>query len=156
MQAHYTDRWGALYFPEQILRRVPEWHKQFTLWLVRTVSEYRRGYKYAIVERAVARLRNKPVLLISGARDTCINPEITRRLYSRTGQSELADLWIVPGAKHNSARQTCPQEYDARLVDFFSALDPAGSEISELPGALAAGYARQSSIVADFPYSTSP
>src|SRR5262245_37935200 len=33
MQAHYTDRWGALYFPEQFIRIVPEWHKQFTLWL---------------------------------------------------------------------------------------------------------------------------
>jgi pimeloyl-ACP methyl ester carboxylesterase len=158
MQAHYTDRWGALYFPEQIIRRVPEWHKKFTLWLVRTASEYRRGYKYAIVERAVARLR-KPVLLISGARDTCINPEITRRLYARTGQSASADLWIVPEAKHNSARQTSPQEYDARLVDFFSALDPAGSEISEFSEELAAvspaGHARQASIIADSPYSTS-
>jgi pimeloyl-ACP methyl ester carboxylesterase len=159
MQAHYTDRWGALYFPEQFIRAVPQWHKQFTLWLVRTASEYRRGYKYAIVERAVARLRNKPLLLISGARDTYINPEITRRLYARTRQAQSADLWIVPQAKHNSARQMWPQEYDARLVDFFSVLDSAASEMGELSGALTsvslAGEARAPSIVAGTSYSPS-
>jgi pimeloyl-ACP methyl ester carboxylesterase len=159
MQAHYTDRWGALYFPERIIRIVPEWHKQFTWWLVRTVSEVRRGYRYAIVERAVARLQNKPVLLISGARDTYINPEITRRLYARTGQPESADLWIVPEAKHNAARQTFPREYDARLADFFSVLDPATSEIAEPAGALAsvgaAGPAREPSVIAGASFSPS-
>jgi pimeloyl-ACP methyl ester carboxylesterase len=129
MQAHYTDRWGRLYMPDWFISRVPQWHKDFTLWIVRTFSERRQGYRYAKVERAAARLRHKPVLLISGGRDTYINPEITRRLHARTGQAPATGLWIVPGANHNKARQTAPLEYDTRLVEFFSILDAAKRDL---------------------------
>jgi pimeloyl-ACP methyl ester carboxylesterase len=140
MQGHYTDRWGQLYFPEWIIQLVPQWHKDFTLWLVRTLSEWRQGYKYAIVERAAARLRQKPVLLISGARDTYVNPEITQRLHARTGQAAATGLWIVPGAKHNMSREKATREYDDRLVKFFSTLDSAtpgvpGDEEAKVPRA---------------------
>ncbi len=137
MQAHYTDRWGRLYFPDWVFRVVPLWHKAFTLWLVRTLSEWRQGYKYAIVERAAGRLRHKPVLLVSGGRDTYVNPEITQQLHARTGQAAATGLWIVPGAKHNMSRQTAAQDYDARLVDFFSILDSTNRDLPEVAQALA-------------------
>jgi uncharacterized protein len=120
MQGHYTDRWGRLYFPDWVIALIPLWHKSFTLWMVRTLSEWRKGYKYALAERAADNLRHKPVLLISGGCDTYVNPDITERLQGRTRQAAATGLWIVPGAKHNLARQTAPQEYDARLVEFFS------------------------------------
>jgi pimeloyl-ACP methyl ester carboxylesterase len=147
MQWHYTERWGRLYFPEVVFHLVPEWHKQFTLWIVRTVSELRKGVRYAIPERAAVRLRHKPVLLVSGARDTYVNPEITRLLHARIGQPP-AGLWIVPDAKHNMSRQTCPQEYDARLLEFFSALEPTPSEMPCVANGVAPGTARASSLTA--------
>ncbi len=121
---HYVHRWGRLYFNDRFLRSIPRWHELFSLWLIRRVSEFRRGMRYANIERSLAQLRNKPVLLISGERDTYIFPEMTRRLFALTGQ-DASRLWIVPQAKHNMARQTALQEYDSRLIEFFSLLDPA-------------------------------
>ncbi len=154
MQGHYTDRWGRLYFPDLVFHCVPMWHQNFTMWLVRTLSELRKGVRYANAERAAERLCRKSVLLISGARDTYVNPQITRRLHARTGQP-AANLWIVPDAKHNMSRQTCPQEYDARIVEFFSALDPARSAAPVVTGRVAAGSAPVRSLAASPTFSSS-
>jgi pimeloyl-ACP methyl ester carboxylesterase len=123
MLLHFTNRWGRLYFPEQLLRLLPKWHVQISLWLIRRTSELRRGVKYANIERALSLLGNKRVLMISGERDTYVFPEVTRHLHARTGQDD-STVWIVPDAKHNMSRQADPIEYDRRLVEFFSTLEP--------------------------------
>ena len=46
-------------------------------------------------------------------------PAIAERMRHRIGDSCLP-VWVVPGAKHNQARTTRPDEYDRRLADFFS------------------------------------
>ncbi|HEY2252441.1 MAG TPA: alpha/beta hydrolase [Planctomycetaceae bacterium] len=120
MLLHFTNRWGRLYFPDRLLRLLPKWHVAISLWLIRRTSEFRRGLRYANVERALTKLRHKPVLMISGERDNYAFPESTRNLHARTGQDE-STVWIVPAAKHNMARQSDPLEYDRRLVEFFSA-----------------------------------
>lgn len=119
MLLHYTTRWGCLYFPERILQRLPRWHVLTSLWLIRGMSQLRRGCKYANIEQALASLRNKPVFMMSGERDTYVIPSITLNLQDRTGQDEPG-VWIVPGAKHNMARQTAEDEYDGRIIEFFS------------------------------------
>ncbi len=119
---HYSLRWGRLYVSERVLDWIPRWHFRGTMWLIRTASEWRKGYRYARVSAAVSKLRRKPVLMISGERDNYVLPSMTRNLYSRTGQGP-AGLWIVPDAKHNMGRQSAPMEYDRRLSDFFSFLD---------------------------------
>jgi hypothetical protein len=65
--------------------------------------------------------------MLSGERDTYVSPQITRTLFARTGQDESA-VWIVPGAKHNMGRQAATDEYDRRLVEFFSLLDESFAE----------------------------
>lgn len=119
---YYALRWGRLYVPERILNLIPKWHFQSSMWLIRTASEWRKGFRYARVSGALSRLRDKPVLMISGERDNYVIPSMTRNLFARTGQ-DPAGVWIVPHAKHNMARQTNPDEYDRRLVSFFSMLD---------------------------------
>lgn len=138
MLLHYTNRWGRLYFPEWILRRLPGWHVQFSLWLIRTASEFRTGCKYANVERALSRLRAKPVMMISGERDSYVFPEITRSLFARTRQ-DPSGLWIVPRARHNKAREQSPGEYDHRLAEFFSGLDSSRPDSHAGNGRLAVG-----------------
>ncbi len=132
MLLHFTNRWGRLYFPEWFLRRLPRWHVQVSLWLIRRTSEFRRGVRYANVERALSKMRHKPVLMISGERDTYAFPESTRNLHARLLKSNLGQdestVWIVPEAKHNMARQLNPVEYDRRLVKFFSTLSPGRCE----------------------------
>lgn len=121
---YYALRWGRLYVPERVLHLIPEWHFRSSMWLIRTASEWRKGYRYARVSGALAKLRHKPVLMISGERDNYVIPSMTRNLQARTGQG-ASGVWIVPDAKHNMARQADPAEYDRRLVEFFSVLDSA-------------------------------
>ena len=138
MLLHFTNRWGRLYFPELLLRLLPKWHVQISLWLIRRTSEFRRGFKYANVERALSLLGHKRVLMISGERDTYVFPEVTRNLHARTGQDD-SSVWIVPQAKHNMSRQAAPLAYDRRLVEFFSIREPApGKSSADSSDALAA------------------
>lgn len=123
MLLHFTNRWGRLFFPELLLRYLPKWHVQISLSLIRRTSEFRQHIKYANVERALSLLGHKRVLMISGERDTYVFPEVTRHQHARTGQDD-STVWIVPEAKHNMSRQAGPLEYDRRLVEFFSQLDP--------------------------------
>lgn len=116
---YFTRRWAFLYVPAWALRMVPRWHFEQTLWLVRGVSERRRRCTYVVIERWLSKLRNRPVLLIAGARDNYVHPEISDGLQDCIGSS--AKIWLVPGAKHNRARETEPVEYERRLTEFFAA-----------------------------------
>ncbi len=119
MEAHYTTRWAKLLYSDRVANWVPKWHIVLTLSLVRWASQIRNGCRYTNLERWLPRLRNKPVILISGQRDTYVLPKITEDLRQRIG-GEPISVWFVPGAKHNKARPIDPDEYDGRLVDFFS------------------------------------
>lgn len=121
MLMHFTERWGRLYFPNWFLRLLPRWHIRMTLKVICSASEIRNGCVFARLDRALSRLREKPLLMISGERDTYVSPGITRNLHSRT-QQDSTGVWIVPGAKHNMGRQIDPTIYDRRLVAFFSML----------------------------------
>jgi pimeloyl-ACP methyl ester carboxylesterase len=132
MLLHYAHRWGRLYFPEWFLRLLPEWHLSMTVSIVRWVSQVRRGCLYANLERVLPLLQNKPVLMVSGERDTYVIPEITRRLYHRTGHL-TESVWIVDGAKHNLARQVNPVEYNRRMVEFFSVMEDKQRTSRSLP-----------------------
>jgi pimeloyl-ACP methyl ester carboxylesterase len=112
-------RWAFLYIPDWTMRLIPKWHFQSTLWMVRRVSEWRRRCRYLVIERWLSRLAARPVLLIAGERDNYVHPEISQGLQERIGDS--AEVWIVPQAKHNRARDADPAEYDRRLAEFFSA-----------------------------------
>jgi uncharacterized protein len=128
MLIHFTARWGRLYFPNWLMNLQPRWHLLATLWVIRSASELRRGCEYANIENAVSRLRDKPLFMLSGERDTYVIPRITINLQARSGQSEPG-VWIVPGAKHNLARQVATDEYDRRLVEFFAPLEQARREV---------------------------
>lgn len=118
MMLYYTFRWAELYLPSYILRFLPEWHIRRTLRIVRRVSQFRHGVRYAILERDLPRLAGRPVLLVTGGRDSYVAPAIVERLRASVGPS-CKPVWVVPGAKHNQARATAPEEYDRRLADFF-------------------------------------
>ena len=101
------------------MRILPKGHFRSTLALARWISERRRRCRYAIIERWLPQLRGRPALLIAGERDNYVHPEIGRKLCRKIGNS--AELWTVPKAKHNRAREVNPAEYDRRLVEFFTA-----------------------------------
>ena len=127
LMEHFTLRWARLYVPEWALAILPMWHYRVTLRLVRWTSEWRRGVRYAIAERRLAQLRDRPVLLIAGTRDNYVQPEVVRRIASQI-DSPLCRVWEVADAKHNQARETAPEDYDRQVVEFFAALSPAAAE----------------------------
>ena len=136
MMLHFTLRWARLYIPDWILWLLPEWHVRQTLAMVRWVSQSRRNCRYTHVERWLPKLRTRPVLLIAGGRDTYVDPGIAEEIGRRIAGAET-DLWVVPEAKHNLAREIAPGEYDRRLIAFFGRLAaaPTGAAGAPVPQA---------------------
>ena len=118
----FSDRWQSLFGPDWLMSNLPHIHATFTLAAARLIASVRRGCRFVHLERVLAGLRNRPVLLISGKRDNYVGPEIATHLYEQIN-SEQTELWLVPRARHNQARETAREEYDERIVALFSELD---------------------------------
>lgn len=127
---YFTLRWAFLYVPDMLMRLIPLWHFQFTLAIMRRVSQWKRKCRYLILERWLRRLSGRPVLFIAGQRDNYVHSEISEGLQKEIGSS--AQVWIAPHAKHNRARETNKDEFDRRLVEFFQ------SHLSPVPVAVSA------------------
>lgn len=119
LMTHYTLRWASLYVPDWVMRPIPGWHLTTTLHVVQWLSQLRRRCRYTNLERLLSRLRDRPVWLIAGKRDSYVPPEIARMLCVRIGAA-CQGVWVVPKAKHNGSRPVEPQLYDRRLGEFFS------------------------------------
>jgi len=115
---HYTVRWAALYIPVWMVDLIPVWHLRSTFVLVRWISQWRRNCRYTKLERLLARLRGRPILVIAGKQDTYVHPHVSLQIRDRIG-SESAEFWLVPDARHNGARDVHPETYDQKLAEFF-------------------------------------
>ena len=128
----HARRWISLVVTQRVAELVPWWHVRFTLWLARMASQLRRRCRYAMLEGVLPKLKDKPLLVIVGERDTYVLTEVPAEMCRLAGQPDA--LWVVPHAKHNMARLVDTNEYDRRLVDFFAVLDRTGetplSEVS--------------------------
>lgn len=120
MMAH-AQQFIAIAAPEFMAKIFPEWHIRMTITFARWISQRRRGCRYAMLERVLPRLADKPTFLIAGKRDTYVMPAVAMEIARLIRQPE--SLWIVAKAKHNLARPVNPDEYDRRLVEFFSQLE---------------------------------
>ena len=125
----YARRWLTLIVPAWMARLIPEWHVSMTIFFASRWSEWRRCCRYVTLEKSLPQLKDRPVLLINGKRDTYVLPEIARSIYDSIGGEERS-LWIVPDAKHNQARTLATEHYDERLVEFFSILSESPSPVS--------------------------
>lgn len=125
----HARRWISLIVSERLVELIPWWHVRFTLTLARYFSQIRRGCRYAILGNVLPKLKDKSLLMIAGKRDTYVVPEVPIEICRLAGKPEA--LWIVPNAKHNLARLVAAEEYDRRLVEFFSVLDSSGNHAGE-------------------------
>jgi pimeloyl-ACP methyl ester carboxylesterase len=128
MMSLFSQRWVSLLVPQWMSGWIPNWHVELSLTGGRIYSQFKRKCRYVHLERTFASLRNRPVLLISGERDNYVRPEIAKSLHVSLGE-ESAELWMVPKARHNGARQADQDSYDQRLVELFGT--PAPVQASE-------------------------
>lgn len=117
-QVHYIYRWARIYSPVHwLFVHFPRWYVRAMAWMTCRQVGRRRRCRFTSVERAMVRLRDRPLLMIHGQRDNYIVPEIVQEMLRFTRSK--AQLWIAPKAKHNQALATARDEYTKRLVDFF-------------------------------------
>ena len=116
----FARKWASLAVPKWLEPYIPTWHIRQTMWIMRKVAERRKGVKFLALQRDLPKLRRRPVWLVNGGRDSYVTPLQLDRLSAATG----AEAWVVPGAKHNAAREKAGTEYDRRLVAFFAAHPP--------------------------------
>ena len=128
MMSH-AQQFVSIAAPELLAKLFPEWHIKLTIKFARWISQRRRHCRYAMLERVLPRLTDKPALVIAGLRDTYVLPEVAREITRLIGQPDA--LWTVAKAKHNLARSVNPDEYDRRLVEFFLKLDQPLDEPSQ-------------------------
>ncbi len=119
----YMLRWAKIYVPSEFLRGlIPMWLFGFLAWRARRGTERSLNCCFPGVEAAVARLAPRPWLMIHGERDTYIGPEIARGLFDH-GKAPK-EFWLVPRAKHNRCRETAPDVYDAKVLNFLERYAP--------------------------------
>ena len=70
------------------------------------------------MRKALARLNNVAIFMIHGEKDAWIPISQTQMLYDCAGEPKY--LSIVPGAKHNQSVIIQPDEYAARILQFFN------------------------------------
>lgn len=127
----YATRWASMYIPPWLYRWLPRWHINVTLAMSRWMSSIHRRCRYPRLESLLPRLRNRPVLIIAGKRDSYVPIDISQRLAERIG-GENCEFWAVPTAKHNRARSACPGLYDAKVYELFSMMLPAEDRVRPL------------------------
>jgi dipeptidyl aminopeptidase/acylaminoacyl peptidase len=65
----------------------------------------------------VGRIAPRGLFIIGGALDPIIPPHMAQQLFAAAGAGR--QLWLVEGAKHGDYAKVAPQEFPARLIDFY-------------------------------------
>jgi uncharacterized protein len=114
----YMRKWISIYSKlHWVQRNIPDWfYGAIARKAIRKI-EAQRGCHFPHLERRIARLGGRPLLMIHGGADTYIKPEMARALFNRAGGTK--ELWVVEGAKHNQAFHTANGEYQRRVLEFF-------------------------------------
>jgi len=119
LQLAYMNRWAKIYIGDGLLYQLtPDWYHSLFCGVVRMIGARRRGCRFLRVARAIRRVSPRPLLMIHGAKDSYITPDVAEQLYRRAGEPK--EFWLVPGAKHNQAIQVAGESYGQRVVKFFS------------------------------------
>ncbi|MFL5241208.1 MAG: alpha/beta hydrolase [Gemmataceae bacterium] len=114
----YMRQWFRIYDARYLLQGlIPSWYYGLIgLAGLRTI-EKESGCRFMHLEKSMAKLASRPLLMIHGGADTYIKPEMARSLFAKA--REPKELWIVDGAKHNQSLQVAGEGYKRRVLDFF-------------------------------------
>jgi uncharacterized protein len=115
----YMRQWFRIYDDKYALQGLmPSWYYGLVGLRGLRRIERDRQCRFPHLERALPRLAPRPLLMIHGAGDTYIKPDMARRLFDRARDPK--EYWLVEGAKHNQALQVAGEEYRRRVLAFFN------------------------------------
>lgn len=125
----YILRWAKIFIRTRLLYAVlrdysPQNVFRLLGWVAQRRAERRLSCRFPNIEKAAAQLSPRPWLMIHGAKDAYIGPEIAERLWAEAGDPK--ELWIVPGAKHNRCREVDAVGYARRIESFLARYAPRG------------------------------
>jgi pimeloyl-ACP methyl ester carboxylesterase len=125
----YILRWAEIFVKSRVLYAIlrdyaPRRVFMMLGWLAQRRAERRLSCRFPSIEKAAAQLSPRPWLMIHGAKDAYIGPEIAERLWAEAGEPK--ELWIVPGAKHNRCREVDAVGYAGRVESFLARYAPRG------------------------------
>lgn len=107
---------------ERIARALPDGVKWVAAPFVEsgiTWARWHRGIDLRLASPAAGmRGTITPVLLIHGQLDDKTSPDNSRRLAGLAGPK--VKLWVVPGSKHADAWRTVKEEFESRVLGWFS------------------------------------
>jgi pimeloyl-ACP methyl ester carboxylesterase len=114
----YMKQWFRIYNNNYAIQGlIPMWYYEMIGLVGLHQIERERRCRFPHLEKHLADLAPRPLLMIHGKADTYIKPEMAGRLF------ELADppkeFWLVENAKHNQALQVAGAEYQQRVLQFF-------------------------------------
>ncbi len=114
----YMRKWIAIYNKRlRVQRLLPTFvYSLIARDAVRRIQRKRHCH-FPHLERLIARLAPRPLLMIHGGGDTYIKPEMARDLFDRARAPK--EFWLVEGAKHNQAFHLATDEYQRRVLTFF-------------------------------------
>ena len=114
----YMRHWFRIYNNQYLLQGlIPTWYYGLIgLSGLRRVGRM-RYCRFPHLERALPRLRGRPLLMIQGGADTYIKPDMARALFAYA--AEPKELWVVESAKHNQALHVAGDDYRRRVREFF-------------------------------------
>ncbi len=104
----------------------PTWLARAEGWYGERLVARSLGYNVtdARPETLIGRISPRPILIIHSGEDKLIPVANARRLYARAGEPK--DLWITPAGDHAwGPAQEFPEEYRARVLDFWDRVFPA-------------------------------
>ncbi|NNJ25526.1 alpha/beta hydrolase [Alienimonas chondri] len=113
----FGRKWAMLAVPKWFVPLIPTWHLRQSMWFMRKAADRKKGVRHLALQHDLKGLRDRPVWLVSGARDSYVTPDQARGLAAAV----RGTAWLVPKAKHNQSRDLAEAEYDERLSSFFLA-----------------------------------
>jgi len=116
---YFMKRWAKIFAKVRVVyENHPAIFWRFLRWLLFRECSRRFHCHYPSVRKALARLRDQPILMIHGEKDTYIPVSQTQMLYDYAGEPKY--IWIVPGAKHNQSVVAQPEAYADKTLQFFN------------------------------------
>ena len=114
----YMAQWVLIYtVRKRLAKLLPHWYFGILADMALERIQEARNVHYPSIVTALRGLVDRPLLMIHGASDSYIKPEMAQSLFRQARRPK--EIWIVPKAKHNQAATVAGDEYVRRIREFF-------------------------------------